>query len=173
MTMERFGLIQFGGVDQTVLGPDIRRGQRAPNFTAIANDWSETQPLLETQGKVRLFASVPSLETAVCDRETRRFNSEAANLDKDIHIFILSTDLPYTQARWCGATGVDRVITLSDHVHTDFGLKYGTLIKEKRLLRRAVFVVDRADLVTYVAYMPSLGDEPDYEETLQAIRLAL
>jgi len=116
---------------------------------------------------------LPSLETAVCDRETRRFNSKAANLDKDIHIFILSTDLPYTQARWCGATGVGRAITLSDPVHTDFDLKYCTLIKEKRLLRRAVFVVDRAELVTYVAYMPSLGDVPDYEETLPAIRLAL
>jgi thiol peroxidase len=173
MTMERFGIIQFGGVDQTILGPDIRKGQLAPGFTAIANDWSETQPLLDTQGKVRLLASVPSLETAVCDRETRRFNSEAANLDKDVHIFIVSADLPFTQARWCGAAGVDLVTTLSDHLHTDFGLKYGALIKEKRLLRRAVFVIDRADLVTYVAYMPNIGDEPDYEETLQAILRAL
>ena len=173
MTMERLGLIQFGGVDQTVLGPDILKGQHAPDFTAIANDWSEMQPLLETQGKVRLFASVPSLETAVCDRETRRFNGEATTLDKDVHIFVISTDLPWTQARWCGAAGVDRVITVSDHVHTAFGLKYGTLIKEKRLLRRAVFVIDRAGLVSYVAYMPSLGVEPNYDETLQAIRLAL
>lgn len=173
MTIERFGLIQFGGVDQTVLGPDLHIGQHAPSFSAIGNDWSEVQPLQETQGKVRLFASVPSLETAVCDRETRRFNVEASDLDEDVYLFTISADLPFTQARWCGAAGVDRVITLLDHMHTDFGLKYGTLIKEKRLLRRAVFVVDRNDLITYVAYLPSLGEKPDYDETLHAIRLAL
>jgi thiol peroxidase len=173
MTLERFGLIQFKGENQTVVGPDISLGQIAPDFVAIDQEWSEVHPLADTEGKVRLLAAVPSLETAVCDRETRRFNQEASSLGDDVHIFIISADLPYTQKRWCGAAGVDRVVTVSDHRDTDFGIKYGVLIKEKRLLRRAVFVVGRDDKVVYVEYMPSLGDEPNYEEVLKAIHKAL
>jgi thiol peroxidase len=160
MAKERFGLIRFGAADQTVVGEDVRVGQAAPDFTATAPDWSRMQPLASTPGRVRVLGAVPSLDTAVCDRETRRFNDEASRLSEDVRIFVVSTDLPYTQWRWCGAAGVDRVLTLSDHMHTEFGLAYGCLIKEKRILRRAVFVIGRDGRVVYADYMKSWVTNP-------------
>jgi thiol peroxidase len=109
----------------------------------------------------------------VCDRETRRFNQEATGLDDRIVILTVSMDLPYLLKNWCAAAGVDRVKTLSDHKNADFGQKYGVLLKEQRILRRAVFVVDRNDMVVYSAYMPALGDEPNYPEVLEAAKRAL
>lgn len=173
MGTERTGLIKVGGKDATVIGPDIKVGDTAPDFTAHAPDWSVVKGLADTQGKVRVIAALPSLDTEVCDRETRRFNQEAASLGADVSILVLSTDLPYAQKRWCGAAGVDQVRTLSDHMTAEFGEKYGCLIKERRTLRRAVFVVDRQDTVTYAAYMPTNGDEPHYEEVLAAAKAAL
>jgi thiol peroxidase len=173
MATERYGLIQVGGKDATVVGDDVAVGSKAPDFTVQALDWSVVHGLADTAGKVRVLAAVPSLDTDVCDRETRRFNQEAASLSKDIVIEVISTDLPYTQKRWCGAAGVEQVQTLSDHMTTDFGLKYGVLIKERRILRRAVFVVDKNDKLVYVAYMPKLGVEPDYGAVLEAAKKAL
>ena len=173
MTIERFGLIKFAGSDVTVLGPDITVGQKAPEFTAQAQDWSLFNGLKNTAGKVRIIGSLPSLSTSVCDRETRRFNQEATNLDERIVILTVSLDLPYTLKNWCAAAGVDRVITLSDHNATDFGLKYGVLIKEQRVFRRAIFVINQNDRVVYSAYMPAIGDEPNYLEVLDAARQAL
>ena len=171
--MERTGLIKVGGQDATVIGADVKVGDPAPEFTAHKTDWSLMRGLADTQGKVRILAAVPSLDTDVCDRETRRFNQEAAALGADVVIEVVSTDLPYAQKRWCGAAGVDRVVTLSDHMKADFGEKYGVLIKERRTLRRAVFVVGKDDKITYAAYMPALGVEPDYAELLDAARKAL
>ncbi len=173
MATERYGLIQVGGKDATVIGDDLTVGSEAPDFTVQALDWSSVRGLTDTVGKVRIIAAVPSLDTEVCDRETRRFNQEAASLSKDIVIEVISTDLPYTQKRWCGAAGVDQVRTLSDHMHAEFGEKYGVLIKERRILRRAVFVVGKDNKLTYVAYMPKLGDEPDYGAVLAAAKQAL
>jgi thioredoxin-dependent peroxiredoxin len=173
MTLERFGIIKFRGQEATILGVDLKPGDVAPEFIVQTLDWSSFHGLADTQGKVRLIASVPSLDTEVCDRETRRFNLEAAALSKDIAILVISNDLPYAQKRWCGAAGVEQVTVLSDHMSADFGLKYGVLIKEARVLRRAVFVVDRAGKLTYVAYMPALGVEPDYVEVLNAAKAAL
>jgi thiol peroxidase len=173
MTIERTGLIQVGGKDATVIGDDIKVGQTAPDFGVHALDWSVVRGLADTKGKVRIIAAVPSLDTDTCDRETRRFNQEAASLGKDIIIEVVSTDLPYAQKRWCGAAGVDQVKVLSDHQTAEFGERYGCLIKERRILRRAVFVVDRQDKVMYAAYMPVLGVEPNYEEVLAAARAAL
>ena len=173
MAAERYGIIQVGGKDATVLGDDVAVGSPAPDFTVQANDWSSVRGLADTAGKVRIIAAVPSLDTEVCDRETRRFNQEAASLSKDVVIEVISTDLPYTQKRWCGAAGVDQVRTLSDHMTAEFGEKYGVLIKERRILRRAVFVVGKDDRLVYVAYMPKLGDEPDYAAVLNAARQAL
>ncbi len=173
MATERFGLIKVGGKDATVIGDDIKLGQTAPDFTVHAVDWTLVRGLADTRGKVRIIAAVPSLDTDVCDRETRRFNQEAAALGTDVMIEVLSTDLPYAQKRWCGAAGVDQVKTLSDHMNAEFGEKYGVLIKERRTLRRAVFVVDRNDKVVYAAYMAALSDEPNYEEVLAAARAAL
>jgi thioredoxin-dependent peroxiredoxin len=173
MTIERFGIIKFRGQAVTVLGPDLKPGDVAPEFSVQTLDWSLFNGLANTPGKVRIIAAVPSLDTEVCDRETRRFNQEAAALNKDIAILVISTDLPFAQKRWCGAAGVDQVTVLSDHMDADFGVKYGCLIKETRILRRAAFVVDRAGKITYAAYMPALGEEPDYAEVLAAARAAL
>ncbi|OGO15449.1 MAG: thiol peroxidase [Chloroflexi bacterium RBG_13_68_17] len=173
MTIERFGATQFRGVDQTVVGPDLKVGDTAPDFEAVATDWTAIRVLVATPGMVRVLAALPSLETSVCDRETRRFNEEASRLSEDVRIFAISTDLPYTQDRWCGAAGIDRVKTLSDHMATEFGVRYGCLIKEKRILRRAVFVVGRDDRIVYADYMKAMGDEPKYAEVLEVVRRAL
>jgi thioredoxin-dependent peroxiredoxin len=173
MTLERFGIVKFKGREVTVLGEDLKPGETAPEFTVQTLEWSPFHGLADTMGKVRIISAVLSLETETCDRETRRFNQEAAALSRDIAILVISTDLPYTQKRWCGAAGVDQVTVLSDHMSADFGIKYGVLIKEVRVLRRAVFVVDRAGKFTYVAYMPALGVEPNYIEVLDAAKAAL
>ena len=173
MTMERFGLLKFAGKEITILGSDLNVGQKAPEFTAQAQDWSPFDGLRDTIGKVRIIGSLPSLSTSVCDRETRRFNQEAVNLNERIVILTVSMDVPFTLKNWCAAAGIDRVITLSDHKNADFGVKYGVLIKEYRILRRAIFVIDQDEVVLYSAYMPAIGDEPDYDEVLEAARRAL
>jgi len=170
---ERTGLIKFGGKDATIIGEDLCVGDLAPEFQAQTADWSVVEMLAATSGKVRIIAAVPSLDTSVCDRETRRFNVEAAAMGTDVAIIVISTDLPFAQKRWCGAAGVEQVSVVSDHLNTEFGKAYGCLIKEVRLLRRAVFVVDKAGKIVYAAYMPTLGDEPDYSAVLQAAQSAL
>ena len=171
--VERKGLVQFHGQDVTIVGEDIRVGQLAPEFTAFTADWEEVKALESTRGKVRVIGSMLSLSTSVCDRETRRFNEEAAALGKEVAILMLTMDLPFTLKNWCAAAGVDQVTTLSDHMTGEFGQKYGTLIKDFRFLRRAIFVVDRDGKVVYAAYMPVLGDEPDYAQVLAAVKKAL
>jgi thiol peroxidase len=171
--LERVGLIELSGIPATVIGPDVRVGEPAPEFGAQSGDWSEVRPIESTTGRVRIILSLPSLSTDVCDRETRRFNEAAADLSADIIIWAVSADLPPTQRNWCAAKGVDRVRAVSDHMHMEFGLKYGCWIKERRYLRRAAFVIDRNDTVTYAAYMHNLGIEPNYEEVLAAARAAL
>lgn len=173
MAIERFGVIKFGGVDQTVVGPDLKPGDPAPDFVAVGNDWSDIHPLQASAGKVIVLASILSFETDVCDREVRRFNTEASALGPDVHVYVLSMDLPYTQKRWCGAAGVDRVTTVSDSTHADFGPRYGCLVKEKRVLRRAMFVVGRDGKITYADYMAALGDEPRYDDVLAAVKKSL
>jgi thiol peroxidase len=170
MAIERFGLLKFAGNDVTVLGPDIMVGQKAPDFIAYTQDWTSFHGLKDTKGKVRIIGSLPSLNTSVCDRETRRFNQEATNLDERIVILTVSMDLPFTLKNWCAAAGVDRVITLSDHKSVDFSIKYGVIIKEYRILRRAIFVINQKDLIVYSAYMPAIGEEPNYPEVLEAAR---
>lgn len=171
--MERTGLLELAGKDVVIVGPDIEVGQEAPDFTLLDQSWEPVQVLEVTQGKVRIFTALPSLETGVCDRETRRFNEEAAALDEDVVIVAISADLPYTQANWCAASGVDQVMVLSDAHDVEFAEKYGVLIKERRILRRAVFVVDRDGKVVYTDYMAALGDEPNYDEVLAAAKVAL
>src|SRR6266508_1724399 len=173
MTSKRPGLIKFAGMERTVVGDDIQLGQKAPDFLIQKNDWSLSKAFKETKRKVRIIASVPSIDTSTCDRETRRFNEEAANLGKDIVVMVVSMGLPVAQRRWCGAAGVDRMMTVSDVYKADFGKKYGTLMEEVRVLRRAVFVVDKKRIVRYVDYMLSNSDEPHYEEVLAAAKATL
>jgi thioredoxin-dependent peroxiredoxin len=173
---ERVGLMELGGRPATIVGDDVQVGQAAPHFTSQVGAWqgrdlwSELDPLAATAGSVRVLAAVPSLDTNTCDIETRRFNTDAAHLGPSIHIITISVDLPVSQKRWCGAAGVDRVYAVSDHMAVEFGVKYGTLMKERRWLRRAVFVVDQNDVIRYAAYMPKLGDQPNYEEVLATAR---
>jgi thiol peroxidase len=173
MAIERVGIFKFRGNDATVMGPDLLVGQKAPEFTVETQDWAGFTGLADTRGKVRIIGSLPSLSTSVCDRETRRFNQEATGLDEKIVILTVSMDLPFTLKNWCAAAGVDQVITLSDHRYADFGQKYGVLLKDQRIFRRAIFVVDRDDTVVYSAYMPALGDEPDYPKVIEAASQAL
>lgn len=173
MPTVRNDVFKVGGKFATVIGDDVKIGQQAPEFTSAALDWSPVNPIAESKGKVAILSAVPSLDTEVCDRETRRFNEEAAKLGDDIIIWTISTDFPYAQNRWCGAAGVDKVKVVSDVLQAEMGEKYGLLVKERRYLRRAVFVVDRTSKLTYVAYMETNSLEPNYDEVIEAAKKAL
>jgi thiol peroxidase len=166
---ERAGAVTMKGNPLTLMGSEIKVGDKAPDFEVIGNDLSAVS-LSSFQGKVCIISSVPSLDTPVCEMETRRFNNEAANLGDDIVILTVSMDLPFAQKRWCGAQGVDKVITLSDHRDAAFGSAYGVLIKELRLLARAVFVVDKEGVVRYAELVKEIADEPNYEAVLKAAK---
>ena len=171
MVEERKGAITFKGNPVTLLGPKLEVGDQAPDFTVLANDLSPVT-LKDSKGTVRIISVVPSLDTGVCDQQTRRFNEEAANLP-DVNILTISVDLPFAQKRWCGAAGIDRVQTLSDHRSLSFGKAYGVAIKELRLLARAVFVIDQNDQIVYVEYVSEATNHPDYERPIQAAKEAL
>ena len=153
-------------------GQQVKEGQKAPDFTVLDNNLAP-KSLKDYAGKVLVLASVPSLDTPVCDMEVRRFNTEAAALSKDVQILAISCDLPFAQARWCGAAGVEAVQTLSDHYNVDFGMKYGVLLKPLRLLTRAVFVVDKKGDIVHVQIVPEATSEPDYGAVLSAVKQAL
>jgi thiol peroxidase len=173
MTTVRTDVFKLGDKFATLLGDEVKVGQAAPEFISVVTGWNEVNPIKESNGKVIILSAVPSLDTETCDRETRRFNVEAAKLGDDIVIYTISTDFPMAQKRWCGAAGVDRVKVVSDVLETDFGLKYGLVIKERRYLRRAVFIVGRDGKLKYVNYLPVLGQEPDYDEVTKAAQAAL
>jgi thiol peroxidase len=166
---ERVGAVVLGGKPATLLGTELKVGDAAPDFTAVGNDMKLVR-LSEFRGKVVVISAVPSLDTPICDMETRRFNTEAANLGPDVVILTVSMDLPFAQKRWCGAAGVDRVITVSDHRDASFGTAYGVLIKDVRLLARTVFVVDRQGVIRYIQLVKETGTEPDYAPVLQAVK---
>lgn len=150
-------------------GTPVKEGDEAPDFAVVAPDFSRKK-FADYGGKVRVIAAVPSLDTSVCDRETKRFNDEAASLGGDVAILTISMDLPYAQRRWCGAVDNLKVSVLSDHRDADFGKKYGILVDDLRLLARAVFVVDKAGIIRYVELVRVIGDEPDYEKVLDVVR---
>ncbi|MCM3572203.1 thiol peroxidase [Mesobacillus subterraneus] len=162
--------VTFKGNPVTLLGNEVKVGDQAPDFNVLANDLSQVT-LQDSKGQVRLISVVPSLDTGVCDAQTRRFNEEAANLD-NVKILTVSVDLPFAQKRWCGAAGIENVQTLSDHRELSFGEAYGVAIKELRLLARAVFVVDSNDKVTYVEYVSEATDHPNYEAAVEAAKQA-
>jgi thiol peroxidase len=168
---ERPGLVTMRGNPLTLLGPELAIGQKAPDFTLVTNDMA-TVSLADYAGKALALVSVPSLDTPVCAVETRRFNAEADKLGSDVRILTISMDLPFAQKRWCGAMGIDKVETLSDHREASFGQNYGVLIKELRLLARAVFVVDRNGRITYVELVKEIADEPFYAGALTALSQA-
>ena len=169
---ERTGIITFKGNPFTLLGPEIKVGQKAPDFVVVDNGLAPVT-LASSAGKIRVISAVPSLDTPVCDTETRRFNQEAANLPGEVLILTVSMDLPFAQKRWCGAAGIDRVITLSDYRERSFGLNYGVLIKELLLLTRAIFVVDAHDTIRYIQIVPEVTSEPDYAAVIAAVKQQL
>ena len=166
---ERKDVITMKGQPLTLLGTEVKVGEQAPDFEVLANDLSAVK-LSSYRGKVCIISSVPSLDTSVCDVMTRRFNQEAVNLGDDVIVLTISMDLPFAQSRWCGTADVKNVQTLSDHRDASFGNAFGVLIKELRLLARAVFVVDKEGIVRYVQIVGELTNEPDYEAVLQAVK---
>lgn len=165
---ERTGIITISGNPLTLVGDEVRVGDKAPDFEVLDNELSPVR-FSSFGGKICIISSVPSLDTPVCDMETRRFNEEAGRLDSDVIILTISMDLPFAQKRWCGAAGVTRVQTLSDHRDASFGTSYGVLIKELRLLARAIFLVDRDGTIKYIELVREITNEPDYEKVLNAV----
>lgn len=165
---ERQGVVTFAGKPAILLGPEIKVGDKAPDFTVVDNQLKPVS--FSNYEGVKLISVVPSLDTPVCDSQTRRFNEEAAKLNATI--LTISVDLPFAQRRWCGAAGIDRVITLSDYQTMSFGQAYGTYLKDLRLEARAVFVVNSNNEITYVEYVNEVTDHPDYEKAIEAVKAA-
>jgi len=165
-TQERHGAVKFKGNPLTLIGPEITVGAKAPEFQVLAHDLSPVT-LSSFAGNTLLISVVPSLDTPVCDAQTRRFNEEAAKLP-DVNILTVSMDLPFAQKRWCGAAGIEKVKVVSDHKDASFGKAYGVLIKELRLLSRSIFLVDRTGTVRYVEYVPEVTSHPNYDAALAA-----
>lgn len=168
---KRSGAITFGGKPLTLLGSEVKAGEKAPVFTALANDLSPVS-LDSFKGKVVVISVVPSIDTPVCDIQTKWFNQDASKLDGVI-ILTLSVDLPFAQKRYCGANGIENVKTLSDHRDLDFGKKYGFVIEELRLLARGVVVIDREGIIRYVQYVPEVAEQPDYDKAMTAVKACL
>lgn len=166
---ERSGVITFQGNALTLLGAELKVGDSAPDVAVLGNDLNPVR-LSSYKGKVCVLSVVPSLDTPVCDMQTRKFNEEAGNLSDNVAILTISMDLPFAQARWCGAAGVDKVVTLSDHRDAAFGEAYGLLIKELRLLARAVFVVDQEGSIQYIQLVKEVTEEPDYNAAIEAVK---
>lgn len=162
--------VTFKGNPMTLIGNEVKVGDKAPDFTVLANDLSSVT-LADTSGKVRLISVVPSIDTGVCDAQTRRFNEEAAKVD-NVEVLTVSADLPFAQKRWCAAAGLENVKTLSDHRDFSFAEAYGVGMKELRLLARSVFVIDSSDTVTYVEYVGEGTDHPDYDAAIEAAKAA-
>ena len=169
---ERKGIITVEGNPLTLVGDEVDVGQQAPDSQVLTNDLSPVE-LSSFRGKVCIICSVPSLDTPVCDTETRKFNEEAAKLGDDVAVLAISMDLPFAQKRWCGAAGIENVQTLSDHRDAAFGRAYGVLIRELRLLARAVFVVDKDGIIRYIEIVNELTNEPNYEAALNAAKEVL
>ncbi len=172
MSKERTGAATLKGNAITLIGPELKKGDQAPNFK-LNKDLVTEVSLADYAGKVKLVSVVPSLDTGVCDAQTRRFNEEAGSLGDNVVVLTISVDLPFAQSRWCGAAGVERVVTLSDYKTGDFGKAYGVFIKEHHLLMRSIFVIDGAGKVQYVEYLKEMTEHPNYAEAINAVKQVL
>ena len=166
---ERKGVITFKGNALTLIGAEVKVGDKAPDFKVVAKDLSEVT-LASTKGKTRLISVVPSLDTPVCELQTKRFNEEASKLPASVAVLTLSMDLPFAQGRFCTANHADKITVLSDHRDASFGKNYGVLIKELRLLTRAIFIVGADDKVQYVEYVKEVTSHPDYDKALNSLK---
>lgn len=166
--MERPGAMTLRGNPYTLIGPELKVGDKAPEFEAVDNTLKPVT-LEGTGHNVRVFSVVPSLDTPVCDAQTKRFNEEAANMP-GVDVYTFSMDLPFAQKRWCGAYGVDKVKMVSDHREGSFGAAFGTLIKELRIHSRAIFVLDKDNTLRYVEYVKEMSEHPNYENVMSAVK---
>lgn len=168
---ERKDVVKFQGNPLTLVGNELKVGDAAPEAEVLANDLSAVN-LSDFRGKVCVICTVPSLDTPVCDTQTRKFNEQTASLGDDVVVLTISMDLPFAQQRWCGAAKVENVQTLSDHAKAELGTRFGVLIKELRLLARTVFVVDKEGIIRYIEIVDELTNEPDYGAALTAVKEA-
>lgn len=167
MTQERNGAATFKGNPITLVGPELKIGDQAPDFN-LNKSLLETASLKDYSGKVKLISVVPSIDTGVCDAQTRRFNEAAGALGDNVVILTVSVDTPFAQARWCGAAGIDKVVLLSDYKAHSFGESYGVYIKEFGLDQRAIFVLDADDKIQYIEYLTEMTEHPNYEQAISA-----
>lgn len=165
---KRKNVITFVNNPMTLVGPEVKVGQKAPEFTVLDNDLAP-KTLADYANKIKVISVVPSLDTGVCDAQTRWFNQDVTNLSDDVVVLTISMDLPFAQKRWCGAAGVDRVVTLSDHKDASFGTAYGFLIEELRLLTRGVVVIDKNNTVSYVEYVPEVTNTVNFDTVKDAV----
>jgi thiol peroxidase len=162
--------VTFQGKPVTLAGKELKIGDEAPDFTVVSNDLQEVS-FRDYEGKVKLISVVPSIDTGVCSKQTRRFNEEADKLE-NVQVLTISMDLPFAQKRWCAAEGIENLDTLSDYRHADFGKKYGVLMEDLRLLARSIFVVDSDNKITYTQVVEEVGTHPDYDAALVAVKQA-
>ncbi len=168
MTIERKNVVTFKGGPITLLGAEVKAGDTAPDFCMVDKNLQPVT-LASTKGKIRLISVVPSIDTPVCELQSKRFNMEAAKLPDNVAVFTVSVDLPFAQSRWCAKEGADKVQMLSDYKERSFGEAYGVLIKELKLLSRAIFVIDENDKVVYVEYVKEVSEHPDYAKALKSL----
>lgn len=169
MAKEHPGGVTSKGNPLTVVGDKLNVGDKAPDFTLVANDYSKVT-LADSAGKARLISVVTSLDTGICDAQTHRFNEEAANFGDNVALLTVSAEHPSNQKRWCGAAGIDKVQVVSDVMDMNFGTAYGTYVKELRLEQRSIFVIDANDVVQYIEYVPEIAQHPDYDNALAALK---
>ncbi|BBN99109.1 thiol peroxidase [Sporolactobacillus terrae] len=169
MSEEKKGIATVGGNPITLIGPELKVGDKAPDFT-VNKDLMEEKSLSDYAGKIKLISVVPSLDTKVCEAQTRRFNEEATKFGDGVAVLTISVDLPFAQDRFCSVAGIDNLDTLSDYKTHAFGKNYGVLIKELQLDMRSIFIIDQENTIRYVQYVKEMTDHPDYEAALNALR---
>ncbi len=167
--MERTGIIKIKGNPLTLIGSELKVGDKAPDFLVLDTDL-KVVTLKDFTGKIKAISVTPSLDTPVCDLQARRFNQEASGFSEDAVVLNISMDLPFAIARFCNAAGIDRVKTLSDHREASFGNAYGVLIKELRLLARSIFIIGKDDTIKYIEIVPEVTDHPNYDSAVNAIK---
>jgi len=170
--MERKGVVTVKGNPVTLIGSEVKVGDKAPDFTVVDGDLKEVK-LKDFTGKIKVISVSASLDTTVCDMQARRFNQEASRLPKDVVIMNITMDLPFAISRFCTTAGIDKVQAFSDHRDASFGNAYGVLIKELRLLARSIFIMDKNDTIRYVEIVPELTNHPDYDKALDALKKLL
>lgn len=164
--MDKRDNFKFGDVDITLLGNEIKVGDKAPSFKAVKRNL-ESFDFSELDGKIKIISVLPSVDTSVCEIQTTKFNQLASELSQDVEILTISNDLPFAQDRFCSAKGIENLTLVSDYQDLDFGMKYGVVIEGLRLLNRSVFVIDKDNTVKYVEYVKQNTELPNYQKALE------